>query len=363
MIIAFCIILLVILWGVKLVPAKEAYRTDYMSMESTTMIKGVFILIIFLTHGEGYLTLGSGLDTTLWQYVRMGLGQSVVTMFFLYSGYGIMESFKKKGEAYIKGFPKYRLLKVLIHFDIAVLLFCLMQLAFGETYTPSHVLLSFIGWTSMGNSNWFIFDILVAYAISFVALGLTKKDTSGKRAAFVVTALSIVFVLLMICYRETRFYNTFLCFALGMWWSLYRPKVESVFLKSKGKGTGLTVFMGLLYFAAGLALVPVYEECPYLYIPVTLIFSVTMLLVTMLVRFHNKVLAFFGEHLFSIFILMRLPMEVFYRVMDALDAPAQWSIFLLGSLAITVLLAVVFDKSMDRLDRVLFKSRATPTKS
>lgn len=43
-------------------------------------------------------------------------------VFLFYSGYGIMESIKNKGEKYISTVPKKRILNVLVNFDIAVLI-------------------------------------------------------------------------------------------------------------------------------------------------------------------------------------------------------------------------------------------------
>ena len=44
--------LAIIVWQSRPVPKGEGYYKDYMTPERTTAIKGVFILLIFLTHGE-----------------------------------------------------------------------------------------------------------------------------------------------------------------------------------------------------------------------------------------------------------------------------------------------------------------------
>ena len=46
------------------------------------------------------------------------LEQLMVTMFLFYSGYGVMESIKRKGDDYIKSFPKKRILTTLINLFI-----------------------------------------------------------------------------------------------------------------------------------------------------------------------------------------------------------------------------------------------------
>ena len=86
-----------------------------------------------------------------------------------YSGYGMLESIKSKGMDYVKSIPGKRFAKVLLHMEIAVLLFLLTDFAIGKSYGLKTTLLSFTFWTSIGNSNWYIFIILCLYLIVFSA--------------------------------------------------------------------------------------------------------------------------------------------------------------------------------------------------
>ena len=49
-------------------------------------------------------------------------------MFLFYSGYGVMESIRKKGEAYVVAMPRHRVAGTLINFDVAVLIFLVVDL-------------------------------------------------------------------------------------------------------------------------------------------------------------------------------------------------------------------------------------------
>jgi len=57
-------------------------------------------MLIFLSHAEQYFKLDSAYDTA-YAAVSEHMGQLVVVMFFFYSGYGMMESVKKKGSSYV----------------------------------------------------------------------------------------------------------------------------------------------------------------------------------------------------------------------------------------------------------------------
>lgn len=139
------VFLILILIGVKPVRNNE----DYISRDTTTAIKGIFAIIILFNHSRQYLPShitdwGRQSYAILYNSIIDIFGQLMVVMFLVYSGFGIMESFKRKKNDYIKGFVRKRVLKTLIHFDIAVFLFLLVALAFGHEYTSSNYALSWI---------------------------------------------------------------------------------------------------------------------------------------------------------------------------------------------------------------------------
>ena len=340
--------LAIIAWQSRPVPRGEGYYKDYMTPERTTATKGVFILLIFLTHGEQYLTLTDAPPDKIYSIIRLGLGQSVVTAFFFYSGYGMTVSLRRKGEAYLSAFPRMRILKTLLHFDIAVLLYLIAALAMQWPLTSGEIIWSFIGWESLGNSSWFIFDILVAYVMFYACFRLCRNL---HKSAVLFTALSIVFVVLMVLFQESRYYNTFLSVSMGIWFCLYQEKIERG-LHSRGKVLALFAVLAAAYVAGGVLLMPVYDTYEYLYIPLPLIFMTALLLLTMVWRFDNPVLRYFGEHLFSVFILMRLPMELL-----EFAGVTNVYVFMALSLLCTVALAHVFDLFLQKLDQVLFKPR------
>lgn len=80
-------ILILIFWKISF--SKD---DDYISKERCNSIKGVFILIIFLTHSLQYIKASGyvflGIDTITSEIIRY-TGQLVVVMFLFYSGYGV----------------------------------------------------------------------------------------------------------------------------------------------------------------------------------------------------------------------------------------------------------------------------------
>lgn len=342
MIILIFLIFILCLVGIKTAGEGGAYFEDYISRDRTLAIKGLFTLLIFVSHFSGYVSYSGALDGA-YRTFQTWMGQLVVAMFLFYSGYGIMESIAKKGAPYVRGMPVNRVLKVLVHFDIAVLLFWLVQSLLGEKYSGQTVALSLLGWDTLGNSNWYIFDILWAYIITWAGFSLFRKNRCA--ALIAVTVLSAAFALLMHVYKQPHWFNTFFCYAAGMWYSRYRGDIEKLVLKS-----------GFSYFAALLTLALTYMLCrrlggwPEFAMLQAPFFALALTAATMKVRVDNPVLRWYGDHLFEVYMIQRIPMIVFGK----LGMGANKYLYCAASFAAATVLAWVFKKMLDGFDSLTF---------
>lgn len=290
------------LYGVKF---SYANGDDYLSVDNTMSIKGIFILLVFLSHFNSYVDFSNRFDNIYALFISL-FGQAMVTMFLFYSGYGVMESIRKKGEVYVVHIPINRVLMTLLKFDCAIFLYFALGLALKEKYTFNQVILSLIGWESLGNSNWYIFIILFLYLLTYVVFNFLKRSNYEKA---IVMVLIEIFVILCTAYfniRPSYWYDTMLCYNLGMLYSLYKDKIEAK-INCKNIVWFLTfficVFLELLMFK--------YRSNIFVAILFNLVFCLTVILITMKIKFGNRVLVWLGKHLFEIYILQRIPMIVF----------------------------------------------------
>ena len=159
----------------------------YFSKDNTTAIKGFFIGLVFLSHVKSYLDFSNPSDLLSVELLE-SIGQLMVTMFLFISGFGVYESIKAKGKKYIDNFPAHRILKTFIDFAIAIFLFILVDIVTGRKITFTQVLLSFTGWTSLGNSNWYMFAIFCLYITTYISFKMIKNNN----------LLSLVFFLIMV---------------------------------------------------------------------------------------------------------------------------------------------------------------------
>lgn len=105
MITFYVAIFVLCLWGIKFSPKKGF--DDFLQRDQCDSIKGIFILLVFVRHVLQYIIASgyefSSLQDKLFLKIDRELDQLIVVMFLFYSGYGIMESIRKKEGNLYKG--------------------------------------------------------------------------------------------------------------------------------------------------------------------------------------------------------------------------------------------------------------------
>lgn len=339
------------IYSINLVPSTNScsengtrpFMVDYMSVEKTTAIKGIFIFIVFLTHFDDYITFSSAMDIAYNEKFQL-IGQRMVTMFMFYSGFGVMESIKKKGNSYIKGIPVKRFFGTMFRFDIALVLFLILGLCIGTKFTLKQVLLSLIGWDSLGNSNWYIFAVLMLYLFTYIGFIIFKDKLHYIPSIVTVTLLTAAYVVILLGFnlKGSWWVDTVIIYPMGMIYSLIKKPIEK-FVNSTD-----TIWL-VLFICSIVATTVAYSlrDKSFLMREIAMVFFViAVVLFTMRVSLNNKVLQFLGKHLFGIYILQRIPMILFKHI-----GLADYNIYLFffASLAVTIVMAWLFEKYVGKL--------------
>ena len=330
-------LLLVCLWGIRL-----GHHEDFLSPAFTTSVKGVFTFLILFSHARGYIQLSASWIDSWYGIFQDYMGQLIVAMFFFYSGYGIWISFKRKPH-YEKRFFKNRILKILLHFDIAVLLFILVQLFIPKTYSVREYLLCWVGFESVGNSNWFIFVILCLYLIANFGMWVHRKlGRYGITTVLILTAALWLALRLGLC-KESWWVDTMAVFPLGM--LVASNKEELVDLLEKRfvpyvMTAAFLILFGVWYDVAGIDL----------YGGTACLFCCVVVMATSWITIGNPVLKWAGKNAFTVYIIQRLPMIVLSAL--GLNEHPAW--FLVGSFLLTFLFAEGLSRLYSRIDTRLF---------
>lgn len=328
MTIIFLLIFLLLILSCRI---KKENNEEYLSKDYTNAIKGFFMFFVFIRHFIQYnLPIDNKYTDSIGIFLDAKGGQLLVTMFLFYSGYGIMESFKKKGQNYIKSIPKNRILKTLINFDAAVIIYMILSLCLTSgSFSIKKLLLALIGWDNFGNSNWYIFCILALYFISYISL----KSFSGNKAVISMTAGTLLFTFVLSFYKSPYWYNTAFCYVLGCAYSANKEKIEE-WLNEKELVSFIYLF---LIFIIG------YNQKGNIiwYHIHTLAFVLMMIIITRKVRIKNKLLSWMGQNLFPLYIFQRLPMIILNNIDFMRDNPY---ILFVCAIVATFLIAVIYNR-------------------
>lgn len=323
---------------------KNSINEDYMSIEHTNAIKGIFVVFVILAHFQQYVQVTLDVLDYPFVFVREYLGQLIVTPFMFVSGYGILRAYEDKGYDYIRRFPKHRVLKTVLHFDIGVLLFLIANLILQHYYSPTEYITALTGWNSVGNSNWYIFAIICLYIITWASGQLTqviKKDHNKVWLAIITTIGVFIYIAIISRFKEKVFYNTVICYPIGMWFGICEESIKKVGRKLSAWVIGIIVLCIVLIVA--------YLKSP-IYSVKSIVFPLLIFTFTMRFCVSSRILSWLGKYTFSIYLLQRLPMLLFAKAeLQSISV----NLFLGVVLISTVLIAWGFEHVMHKLDSLL----------
>lgn len=309
----------------------EKDNSKYLSKDQTNIIKGLFLLFVFIRHFIGYdLNLSNTWIDTIGLKIDAKLGQLIVTMFLFYSGYGIIESYKKNKTDYLKHFPKKRILSTLINFDVAVIIYVILYHSLYEkNFSINKFFFSLVGLDSYGNSNWYIFCILILYLISYLSL---KSFNSKKGQLTSIATGTTLFMIIMSFYKPAYWYSTAFSFVFGVAFSLYKENIE-LWLNNKKM---LCFLYAIVIFIISYKL----KANIIFYVTFTLSFITLVLLVTKKFYINNFILKWLGKNLFPLYIFQRLPM--FYLKHMGYFTASPYLFFIISLIA-TVIITLIYN--------------------
>lgn len=345
MIIFYFLLLALMLFKVK-IKVKD-FHTEHLSYENTTAIKGIFAILIFMRHAVPYVGTNSLWIDTSFAAIDKYLGQGIVCLFLFYTGYGIYESYKKKRN-YFDNFLENRLLKTMFSFDIAIVLFLLVRtLILQKQVGVIELAKAFVGISSLGNSNWYMFYIFIAYVIAFLSFKLCKS--SDIMAICTVTILTIGYCVYgMFGGLDLWWYDTALCVPLGMLYSYFKNRIDGLLQKNNIA----------YYFTFALCVIVCIFATNFHFetknVPLIIIsrifFTLAVVLFTMKVSMKNNVLIWLGKYSFGIYIMQRIPMIIISHYMPSINS----YLFVAINIALTIGLAFGFTKLSNMLTKVVF---------
>jgi hypothetical protein len=217
-------------------------------------------------------------------------------------------------------------------------------------YTLDRYLIAFTGLKSIGNSCWYMFVTFALYIIVIIGFSIFRKSQKLGFVATVLLIVGFVYFEKNVMKLDVIFYDTILCFPLGMIFAMVKPYIDKILMKNDIIWTIALcgIFTLFMYFAQHKRDTLNHLIVFYGLIPVV----ITVLM--MKVNIKSSVLDWFGNHIFSFFMLQRIPMIL----LKHLGYNGNSYLFIAVSFLASVVISTIFDECMVMLDKVIFKKKA-----
>jgi len=279
---------------------------DYIDLKNTFSVKGIFVWLIFLRH---YIQYYKRKNRYTYETILVCFGQKIVSMFLFYSGYGIYESFKKKGNKYSKSLLTKSLI-IFIKSELIILIFVLKCIIYKNRINLKNYILAAFFYTSIGNSNWFAYTIILFYIYASLSFVFIKNKKYNYLGIIFITILCFLHgnFTYFIYLKKLRFaVDNILPFILGFYYSWIRKYTDKYIMKYD-----FSYFTILSSFILIFCFFYINKDISiFMHILMNGTFSIIVVLVNMKVKFDNEFLKFLNVHSYSIYLLQRVILGIF----------------------------------------------------
>lgn len=326
---------------------KYADFPSALDKSQTTMINGIFILIVFVAHLNKLLFAPMGYEVEtffdkLYIYIHSNLDQLIVAPFFFHSGYGITEQFRKKN-GYLDIFLRKRALTLYLNFLAALLAYLLTYRLFCGEVKLLELWKSLIFMHSFGNPTWFLFCTFCCYVSIYGTFRILHNKPRWALSSIVV-AMMLFYVMLMHKIRPCWWYSTALVFPFGVVVSLYKPEIERM-ISCRWETCFVVI---LVMFCAVFCFKQ--EIWGLRFNLLAILFVSLIMLFTMRVNVGNPILCWCGRHVFPIYMYHALWLFLAREIASGCSA-MRWRThaMVLGTFAVTILTAKYYNRWQIRM--------------
>lgn len=322
----------------------DSFFNDYLDLDNIKSVKGIFVWMIFFRHYTGYYKRNK---KEICIIIDKSFSQNIVSLFLFYSGYGINESFKIKGNKYIKTLPKKSGI-LFIKSQIILLIYLCNNLFLGIKISFKTYLKAIIFKKGIGNSYWFAFTIISLYIYSFISFIFIKNQKYNLFGIFLISIicyLHAIFVYNFYHKKQIISVDTIICFVFGFYYSFFRIHLEKIIMKND-----ITYFGALLIFILIYYYYYIYQNKNIYYISLKNgLFTLIFILITMKIKFKNEFLNLLNSHSYSIYLLQRVVMIHIRK--KILFNDHEFIRFVVEFLFV-IFISVIFDKNTIFIDKI-----------
>lgn len=343
MILFYITLLILTFWGASF-RRKEEECLPCFDKATTVAINGLAIAIVAIRHVRGtYLEYkGFGFSDGCFALIDDSFRQLLVVTFLFYSGFGVVEQIKSKGESYVQAFPKKRIFVTWANFAVAVAFFGVANLILGNNFSVKHFAAALVFLGQIGNPAWYIACILWCYTMVYLVAKVTNKFMMSRYFAgvgmMVGTFLWVGVSVMLKGYNTTFWYNTVTAFAMGAVISIFKEEVTKCIKRFYWPILAVSIAGFLLTYNINWHRLAITHDV------VTLFFMSVVLLLACKIKIGNPVLNWLGSHIFPIYIYEFLIILVIKGMLPHPDTPVAAIVHSSLIFFLTFLTAKFYDK-------------------
>lgn len=322
----------------------DSFFNDYLDLDNIKSVKGIFVWMIFFRHYTGYYKRNK---KEICIIIDKSFSQNIVSLFLFYSGYGINESFKIKGNKYIKTLPiKSGIL--FIKSQIILLIYLCNNLFLGIKTSLKTYLKAIIFKKGIGNSYWFAFTIISLYIYSFISFIFIKNQKYNLFGIFLISIICYlhgIFVYNFYHKKQIISVDTIICFVFGFYYSFFRTHLEKIIMKNDITYLGALLIFILIYYYYY-----IYQNKNIYYISLKNgLFTLISILITMKIKFKNEFLNLLNSHSYSIYLLQRV---VMIHIRKKILFNDHEFIRFVVEFLLVIFISIIFDKNSIFIDKI-----------
>ena len=307
------IIVALMLFGVKAAP-RGSFFPDSFSVGQTKALKGIFALVVIFHH-----LYGADISPLLGTAFFEELGFLAVGGFFLISGYGLTYGVSNK-KNYLRGFFFTRILSIVIPYYVIDSVYVVIRyLSEGNT----DAFRTYLKESILGLEMWFVPVMVLLYVLFRLSFIGHEKRKNKLISPFILTFLTLAYVVLFTYTQHTAvnllygcaWNDTVLCFVLGMWYCILKERISPILQDLYYVVTPVTALTFAMSFVA-VMLLPAYTwpTSPtrlVLRSVAAVAFGALVLLISMKVRFGNRVVNLCGDLSFELYLSHAIFIKMF----------------------------------------------------
>ena len=313
---------------------KRNVNEEFFSKKHTQYLRGIFAAFIMIFH----ISKENDILFPFLEYLSI----VVVGAFFFLSGYGLFKSYLGSNN-FRETFIKRRIVKIVIPYIIATLIYWLYHSLIGNHYTVLDIIKSIISFGPIVMYSWFIVSLIVQYTMFYIIIALCKNT---KRVLMVVVILMLVrIVLLMSGVSYVDVLNEMTCF--GILFANYDVRIMR-FVKNKRMlifllSLALTLLMSIDLLS--------FREVPVLFNVIEKVLFIFMIIIfSTYYTFENAFIGLLGKISFELYMFSGLSKMIIRRFLDTSVFIQDFAIYILA-IVLSIVLHSFFNIISNQLSR------------